>query len=69
MSRTFTELCAVVMINELSPRHKKFGYYPPVSFCKALCYSEFIGKIDRKTHRNLLNKYYENVEDLCAQAR
>jgi hypothetical protein len=56
--RTFPQLLATILINEIEPLCKKHGRRPPVDFSVALTVMEHEGKHTRHQTRALLKEYY-----------
>jgi hypothetical protein len=61
--RTFPQLCAVVMINDVVPRKKKHGVFPPPDFVHFLVKLEHMKAITRKDLRAYLDRYYAEREE------
>lgn len=59
-TRTYPQLVATIVINEIIPRRNRFKLKLsdfPVEYCSVLCQLEFLGKISRKKHREFLDEH------------
>ncbi len=56
--RTFPQLLATIIINEVEPRRRKHGFGPPPEFSAALTLLEHEGEHDRRRTRQLLDEYF-----------
>lgn len=61
--RSWPSLCAVICINEVFPREKKYGFYIPPDICGALARLEYEGLITRRGLRRAYDKFYQLVEE------
>ena len=59
MKRTFEQLCSVILINEIEPRAKKFGAYPPSQLAGLIAFAEHEGATTRMDTRRYLDRFYE----------
>lgn len=62
-NRTFPQLAAIIVLNEIIPRYKKNGNrFPPAYFMFLVILLEQAGRIDRKRLRLFLDDYYSELE-------
>lgn len=62
--RTLEQLAAVIMINEVMPRAKRFGFYPPEIIVGLIFRAEYAKMISRRKSRELLDEFYQVKNDL-----
>ena len=58
---TFPQLCYKVLINDVEPRVKKYGFHPPAVFVGALVKLEHEKIIARKQLREYLDEFYREI--------
>lgn len=56
--RTYPQTLAKIIINEVSPRWKKHGMFPPTELTAALAILESEGEITRRDVRKVLDGFY-----------
>lgn len=56
--KTISELCFVILINEIEPRQKQYGAYVPPDLTGRVVRAEFDGIITRKETRLILDELF-----------
>ena len=59
---TFPELCYKILINDVEPRVKKYGFHPPAALVGILMRLEYDKIITRKQLREYLDNFYIAIQ-------